>query len=173
MAQEYDITVEGRAYLLRPDTPKEGTKRQPKPGQNGNALSEPLKSNAEEAGLVMKLPPLYPNTMYSLEATEHAQQQGKFMEFHKAAYKALWEDGQDLGDLSVIGSVAESVGLDSADLVPRLESNEYSSTVMEQYQEALGYGVRGIPTFVIGNLMFSGAQPYQVFKSAMERVLAD
>ncbi len=44
---------------------------------------------------------------------------------------------------------------------------------MEQYQEALGYGIRGIPTFVIGNLMFSGAQPYQVFKSAMERALAD
>ena len=111
--------------------------------------------------------------MYSLEATEHAQQQGKFMEFHKAAYKVLWEDGQDLGDLTVIGSVAESVGLDPADLLSRLESNEYTSTVMEQYQEALGYGVRGIPTFVIGNLMFSGAQPYSVFKSAMERVLAD
>ncbi len=116
MAEEYDIAVEGRAYLLRPDTPKEGTLRQPKPGQNGNELDEPLKSHAEEAGLVMRRPRLYPNTMYSLEATEYAQQQGKFMEFHKAAYKALWEDGKDLGDLSVIGSVAESAGLDPCDL---------------------------------------------------------
>ena len=165
--------MEGRAYLLRPDTPREGTLRQPKPGESENELKEPLRSNAEEAGLVMRPPALYPNTMYSLEATEHAQQQGKFMEFHKAAYKALWEDGQNLGDLTVIGSVAESVGLDPADLLTRLESNEYTPTVMEQYQEALGYGIRGIPIFVIGNLMFSGAQPYSVFKSAMERVLAD
>ena len=165
--------MEGRAYLLRPDTPKEGRKRQPKPGESSNELNEPLKSHAEEAGLVMRPPPVYPNTMYSLEATEHAQQQGKFMEFHKAAYKALWEDGQDLGDLTVLGKVAEDVGLDSGDLLARLESQEYTSAVMEQYQEGLGYGIRGIPTFVIGNLMFSGAQPYSVFKSAMERALAD
>ena len=120
----------------------------------------------------MRPPTLTPNSMYSLEATEYAQQQGKFMEFHKAAYKALWEDKQDLGDLSVIGSVAQSVGLDSTDLLQRLESNEYSSTVMGQYQEALQYGIRGIPTFLVGNLMFTGAHPYEVFKSAMSRVLA-
>ena len=165
--------VEGRAYLLRPDTPKEGTPRTPKPGDNEDALSEPLRSHAEEAGLIMRPPPVTPNTMYSLEATEYAQQQGKFMEFHKAAYKAFWEDKQDLGDLSVIGSVAQSVGLDSADLSQRLERNEYSSTVTGQYQEALNYGIRGIPTFLVGNLMFTGAHPYEVFKSAMERVLAD
>ena len=121
----------------------------------------------------MKPPPLTPNSMYSLEATEYAQQQGKFLEFHKAAYKALWEDKQDLGDLSVIGAVADSVGLNSADLLERLKSQEYSPTVMGQYEEALGYGIRGIPTFLVGNLMFTGAHPYDVFKSAMERVLAN
>ena len=165
--------MEGRAYLLRPDTPKEGTPRTPRPGETEDELTEPLRSQAEEAGLIMKPPPLTPNSMYSLQATEYAQQQGKFLEFHKAAYKALWEDKQDLGNLSVIGSVAQGVGLDSTELLQRLETNEYSSTVMGQYQEALQYGIRGIPTFLVGNLMFTGAHPYEVFKSAMERVLAD
>ena len=165
--------MEGRAYLLRPDTPKEGTPRTPRPGENRDELSEPLRSQAEEAGLIMRPPPLTPNSMYSLEATEYAQQQGKFLEFHKAAYRALWEDNQDLGDLSVIEAVAKSVDLDSTELLERLESKEYSSTVMGQYEEALQYGIRGIPTFLVGNLMFTGAHPYDVFKSAMERVLAD
>ena len=165
--------MEGRAYLLRPDTPMEGTPRTPRPGETDDELSEPLKSRAEEAGLIMKPPLLTPNTMYSLEATEYAQQQGKFLEFHKAAYRAFWEDRQDLGDLTVLGEVASSVGLDSTELITRLESKEYSSTVMGQYQEALQYGIRGIPTFLVGNLMFTGAHPYDVFKSAMERVLAD
>ena len=111
--------------------------------------------------------------MYSLEATEYAQQQGKFLEFHKAAYRALWEDRQDLGDLSVLEGVAKSVDLNSTELLERLKSKEYSSTVMGQYQEALQYGIRGIPTFLVGNLMFTGAHPYDVFKSAMEQVLAD
>ena len=164
--------MEGRAYLLRPDTPKEGAPRAPRPGESEDELSEPLRSQAEEAGLIMKPPPLTPNSLYSLEATEYAQQQGKFLEFHKAAYKALWEDKQDLGDLTVIGAVADSVGLNSAELLERLKSQEYSTTVMGQYEEALGYGIRGIPTFLVGNLMFTGAHPYEVFKSAMERVLA-
>jgi predicted DsbA family dithiol-disulfide isomerase len=43
---------------------------------------------------------------------------------------------------------------------------------MEQYQQALQYGIRGIPTFVVGNLLFTGAHPYEIFTSAISKVLA-
>ena len=171
MAQEYDIAVEGRAYLLRPDTPKEGNPRGPRPGETDDELSSPLRDYAKEAGLIMRPPSVTPNTMRILEATEHAQQQGKFMEFHRAAYRAFWEDRKDLGDLSVIGEVAEEVNLDSSELITRLESGHYTDTVMGQYQEALQHGIRGIPTFLVGNLMFTGAHPYEIFQTAMNRVL--
>jgi predicted DsbA family dithiol-disulfide isomerase len=52
-----------------------------------------------------------------------------------------------------------------------LEQQVYTNTVMEQYQEALNHGIRGIPTFLVGNLLFTGAHPYDVFKEAMKRVL--
>ena len=171
MAQEYEITVEGRAYLLRPDTPKEGAPRPPRPGETEDELSEPLRSQAQESGLTMRPPSVTPNTMHILEATEYAQQQGKFLEFHWAAYKAMWEDRQDLGDLAIIESIAQSVGLNSVEMMERLESQYYTSTVMGQYQEALQYGINGIPTFLVGNLLFTGAQPYDIFKTAMDRVL--
>ena len=171
MAQDYNLAVEGRAYLLRPDTPKEGIVRQPRPGETESELSDPLRSQAREANLVMRPPQVTPNTMYILEATEHAQQQGKFLEFHHATYKAYWEDRKDLGDLSVIEELAESVSLNSAELLLRLETQHYSSTVMEQYQQALQAGIRGIPTFVVGNLLFTGAHPYEIFQSAMSKVL--
>ena len=173
MAQEYDIVVEGRAYLLRPDTPKEGSPRSPRPGETENELSAPLRDHAKEAGLIMRPPKVTPNTMRILEATEHAQQHGKFMEFHRSAYRAFWEDGKDLGDLSVIGEVAEEVSLDSSEMITLLESGHYTSKVMEQYQEAMQHGIRGIPTFLVGNLMFTGAHPYEVFKTAMNRVLGN
>ena len=161
----------GRAYLLRPDTPKEGRERQPRSGEDGNELSEPLRTYAKEAGLIMRPPRITPNTMYALEATEYAQQQGKFMEFHWAANRAFWEEGKDLGDLEVLGEIAEGVSLDSKDMIKHLEDKHYTSTVMGQYQEALQHGVQGIPTFLVGNLLFTGAQPYNVFKAAMDRVL--
>ncbi len=119
----------------------------------------------------MKPPRVTPNTMYALEATEYAQRHGKFMEFHQAAYQSFWSDGKDLGDLEVIIGIADGVGLDSADLVRHLEERKLSSVVMGQYQEALKYGIRGIPTFLVGNLLFTGAHPYGVFQEAMSRVL--
>ncbi len=173
MAKEYDVVVEGRAYLLRPDTPKEGAARAPRPGETENELSAPLRDYAEEAGLIMRPLKRTPNTMHILEATEHAQQQGKFMEFHQAAYKAMWEDGKDLSHLSVIGEIGEGVSVDSGPLIAALEAGEHTATVMEQYNEALQHGIRGIPTFLVGNLMFTGAHPYEIFQSAMKRVLGE
>ena len=163
--------MEGRAYLLRPDTPKEGRERNSRPGESEDELTEPLRSYAKEAGLIMRPPRVTPNTMFALEATEYAQQQGKFMEFHWAANRSFWEDRKDLGDLAVIGEIAESVDLDSSDLLKHLEEKVYTSTVMGQYQEALQHGIQGIPTFLVGNLLFTGAQPYNIFQAAMERVL--
>ena len=66
MAQEYELAVEGRAYLLRPDTPKEGSARPMRPGESENELSEPLRGYASEAGLIMRPPSNTPNTMYAL-----------------------------------------------------------------------------------------------------------
>ena len=159
--------------MLRPDTPKEGLARQPRPGETEDELTEPLRNHAREAGLIMRPPKVTPNTMYSLEATEYAQQQGKFLEFHEAAYKAYWDKGQDLGQLEVLEEIARSVSLNTSEMLERLEDHYYSSTVMAQYQEALQHGIRGIPSFVVGNLMFTGAHPYDIFKSAINKYLED
>jgi|TARA_Y100000758_G_scaffold221560_1_gene159862 predicted DsbA family dithiol-disulfide isomerase len=173
LANEYEIAVEGKAYLLRPDTPKEGRERPQRPGETEDDLSEPLRGQAKDAGLIMKPSKRTPNTLYALEATEYAQQHGKFMEFHHAAYKAFWEDRQDIGEMEILHKVAHEVGLDADEMVKGLEEKTYAETVMSQYQEALGYGISGIPTFLVGNLLFTGAQPYGTFKMAMERYLTE
>ena len=172
MQEEYNVTVDVKAFYLRPDTPKEGTPRKVRPGEAGDRLSEPLRTYAEEAGLVMRRPPIVSYTRYALQATEYAQQQGAFEPFHHGLYRAYWEHGKDLGDLEVIGEVAVECGLDWSVLEDRLTSGYYEETVMGQHREAMEHGIRGIPTFLIGNLMFSGARPYEVFQGAMEQVFA-
>lgn len=157
--------------MLRPDTPKEGLLRQQRSGETEDELSEPIRSQVKDAGLVMRPPLVTPNTMYALEATEYAQQHGKFMEFHHAAYKAYWDERKDLGQLNVLAEVAKTVSLDADEMIECLETHELSNKVMGQYQEALQHGIRGIPTFVVGNLMFTGAHPYDIFKSAMNQFL--
>ncbi len=163
--------MEGRAYLLRPDTPREGAERPARPGETDDELSEPLRGQARESGLVMRPPACTPNTLYSLEATEYAQQHGKFMEFHHAAYKAFWENRKDIGQIETLVEIGKTVDLDGDDMARSLERGEHSQTVMSQYREALQYGINGIPTFLVGNLMFTGAHPYPIFKQAVERFL--
>ena len=145
--------------------------RQARSGETDDELSEPIRSQVREAGLIMRPPPVTPNTMFALEATEYAQQHGKFMEFHHAAYKAYWDERKDLGKLDVLAEVATSVSLDADEMIQCLETHEFSNQVMGQYQEALQHGIRGIPTFVVGNLLFTGAHPYDIFKSAMNQYL--
>ena len=169
MSEEYPVTVQGKAFLLRPDIPKEGTPRPPRPGESGDQLSEPLRTYADEAGLVMRRSPITPYTMYALEATEYAQQQGQFNAFHHAAYEAYWTDGKNLGDLELIREITLKCGLDWPELSERLESGYYRDAVLAQYQQAVNLGIRGIPAFLIGNQLFTGAQPYEIFQLAIVR----
>ena len=161
--------MQGKAFILRQDTPKEGMPRQPRPGEVGDQLSEPLRSFAEEAGLVMRRSSWTPNTLYAMEATEYAQQQGQFDAFHLAAYKAYWEDGKDLGDLDVIREIALSCGLDWPELSRRLESGYHRGDILAQHQQALSLGVNAIPAFLVGNQFFMGAQRYEIFQLALAK----
>lgn len=119
----------------------------------------------------MRPPPKTPYTMYALEATEYAKNHGQFEGFHRLMYKAVWEYGKDIGDLAVIREAAEEVGLDWPELESRLESRSYEKVVMDQYQQAMDIGIEGVPGFIIGNFLFTGAQPYDVFQDVVNRVL--
>ena len=174
MQADYEnVEGEGKAYLLRPDIPKEGKIRRLKPGETeGGELSDPLKSYADEAGLIMRRSTLTPYTTYALAATEFAKEQGAFDPFHRAMYKAYWEDLKNIGDFEVIRSITEECGLDWHLLEDRLKSSYYEQEIMNQFQEGVGIGVRGIPGFVIGNVMFTGARPYGIFKAVMDKVIS-
>ena len=170
MAEEFDVTVEGKAFLLRPDIPKEGRQRSLTPAEQGGSLNEPLRSYAEEAGLVMRRFPLTPYTQYALEASEYAKEYGQFDPVHRALYRAYWEDGHDLGDFAVLERVAGDCGLDWPELRDRLESRYYETAIANQFQEGLNLGINGIPGFLMGNILFTGARPYSVFKAVMGKL---
>ena len=146
--------------------------RETRPGETGDRLREPLASRADEEGLLMRRPSLTPYTMISLEATEYAREKGLDEAFFGNTMRTFWEEGVNLGDMGVLQTLAQQSGLDWDELKPLLESGHYREQVLEQHREAVTLGIQGIPAFLIGNLLFTGAQPYQVFKKVIDRVLA-
>ena len=136
----------------------------------GALLTGHIGEVADNAGLTMKRAAVTPNTRMAFEASEFAKDKGVFEEFHRACYRAFWENGADLGKLSVLQNIGEQVGIDAQEMKNILDTNHYTTQTREQYNEALSIGVSGIPSFIIGGYFFSGAQPYEIFKKVVEAV---
>ena len=168
MKQDFDVEIDYRAFFLRPDIPPEGI---PRP-ERYNRPDSPVQRMAKEAGLVMNRPSIVPSTRLALEATEYAKQHGVGEAFHMAAYDAYWREGVDLGKVENLRPIGESVGLDWSDLSTHLDQRTHRESVEQQYEEARGVGVTGIPAYVLGRFFFTGAQPYELFKQVAERALA-
>ncbi len=147
--------------------------RKPRPGEVPGQLSDNLRANALDAGLVnMKRPTRTPNSLKALQSIVHAREVGRSAELRDALYVAYWEDGQDIGQLSVIREVAEASGIEWPPLEEALGDSRHMETVLREYQEGRDLGFDGIPAFVIGDLKFTGAQPMEVFRKVAERAEA-
>ena len=171
MADEFSVELTGRPFLLRPDTPKEGRPKELYPGQVPGELTRSLAEIAKDAGVEMRQPDVTPYALYALQATEYAREHGSFEEFHRSAFRAYWAECRDIGSLDVVRVIAESNDLDWGELGPLLEEDRYEATVLSQMREASAMGIKSVPAFAIGKYVFSGAQPYEFFRSVAVRVL--
>ena len=110
-----------------------------------------------------------PNTRRALALAELARDEGKLDAFRTRAMDAHWRDGLDLENDDHLRTIARDAGLPE-DAVKRAKNDpQYLARVDALREEANAIGVRGIPTFVIGHLGLSGAQPYEVFQQFVER----
>lgn len=87
-----------------------------------------------------------------------------------AIYSAYFEHGQDIGSLEVLLSLAQRLGLDAAELRPRLESDEGHQFVLSEAAQAQQMGVTGVPMFVFNNMLaVSGAQSPEMLLRVMHQ----
>jgi len=110
------------------------------------------------------------------EAANCAGEQGKYWEMHDR----LFSNQQALGqkDLSLH---AQTLGLDMPGFQQCLTSGRQASEIRKDVAEGSKVGVRGTPTFFLGLTqpdskikvlrIIRGAQPYTVFKDAIENLL--
>jgi predicted DsbA family dithiol-disulfide isomerase len=81
-------------------------------------------------------------------------------------------DGFDPAKWDVLRSAAEEAGLDPNDMQSVVEGGKYTAEVAGQVNWAQRIGVTGVPTYVIDDkYAVVGAQPYEVFKNALEQIL--
>jgi len=109
---------------------------------------------------------LHANAQKAAEASECANDQGKFWEMHDKLFA-------NQSDLSVdnLKKWAKELGLKSSTFDDCLDSGKYTKKVQDQETEGVSYGVEGTPATFVNGTLVSGAQPYDNFKSLIDSLL--
>ncbi|PIS42066.1 MAG: hypothetical protein COT24_05500 [Candidatus Kerfeldbacteria bacterium CG08_land_8_20_14_0_20_40_16] len=110
---------------------------------------------------------LHPNAQKAAEASECADEQDKFWEYHDKLFA-----GQPTGfSLDKFKQWAKDLGLKADQFNNCLDNGKYAQKVQTDAQEGQQKGVQGTPaTFVNGRLV-SGAAPYDSFKQVINTAL--
>src|SRR5512142_1678568 len=167
------MEVDWRPFYLYWDTPQEG-RELPEHVKKARAAGseERLTQLAASFGMPFVSTRRIYNTRLAHEATEYARDQGKLIEFHRIVFRKVYGEGQDISQWDVLRAAAEEAGLDAEEMQREVQAGKYTENVEEQVQQAYRMGVSGVPTYVINNrYAVVGAQPYDVFKRAIESVI--
>ncbi|MHA1242227.1 MAG: DsbA family oxidoreductase [Promethearchaeota archaeon] len=173
LIKNYDLEVEWRPFEIHPETPKEGMdlNNLPYPKEYLDMMKANIKKLADDVGISLKLSEKLPNSRLALYISEFARKNGKFDDFHKLVFDSYWKDGKDIGDQALLLGLAETVGLNRNEILEYIASEEPKSELTKSLKELKQYGINGVPTFIIGDKIVVGAQPYDVFKKVIENIL--
>ena len=173
LKENYDLKVEWRPFEIHPETPKEGTdlNNLPYPKEYLDMMKANIKRLADDVGISLKLSDKLPNSRLALYLSEFARKNGKFEEFHKLVFDSYWKEGKNIGDQALLLALAEKIGLNRNDILDYINSEEPKSELTKSLKDLRQFGINGVPTFIIGDKIVVGAQPYDVFRKVIETAL--
>jgi predicted DsbA family dithiol-disulfide isomerase len=178
LRRQHDVEFVWLPYELRPEP-------EPLPDTSPAALEQSRARwergaglLAREYGVKMSPPTVKPRSRWAHEAAEFARDRGQFDAMRTALFQAYFVANRDIGEQEVLAEVAESVGLDGAELREALGDGRYTSRVRELEGLSARIGVSAVPTMIFADTVaVQGAQPYsvlrQAYEAAEERVAAE
>ncbi|WP_438494895.1 DsbA family oxidoreductase [Paenibacillus sp. IHBB 3054] len=143
--------------------------------EKAKAMNEQLAEQARGVGLEFNFDTVvHTNTFDSHRLSHYAAAQGKAAAMTERLLRAYFTDTVNIGERSVLVSLAGEVGLDAAETAAMLESDAYAAEVNEDIEEGQRLNITGVPFFVFNNkYAVSGAQPGPVFSEVLETVWAE
>ena len=171
-----DVIVRHRAFQLQPDaidvvpTSEHLAEKYRVSPEEVKQMQANVCAVADGEGLCYNLDEtLSGNTFDAHRALAYAATVGKQNELLEAMYSAYFEKSLPLFSYEDICKVAETVGIQSKDLLAVLESELFQEAVIKDRKVASELGATGVPFFVIDmKYGISGAQPLEVFLQTLE-----
>ncbi|MCL6517146.1 MAG: DsbA family oxidoreductase [Alicyclobacillus sp.] len=177
--REEPVEIRWRAFLLDPDAPDEGRPASVLAAKLGGEarmrqMHQRICQLGEACGIDFRFDAVerLPNTRLSHQLIAITPQTLR-TRMVDAITRAYFEEGRDIGQLSVLLDLAASLGLDRDETRVRLEAGEGLASVEADLAFAREAGITGVPFFIFNDrLAVSGAQPVEVFVQALNEARA-
>lgn len=161
-----------RHFPLHPETPEAGlTLEQLFAGRNIDiaAAQRRMTMLMAEEGLAYGTRTMTYNSRLAQELAAWAVTQPSGARIHDALFRAYFEEGVNLAKSDNLVDIAQRLGLDAARATEVLETRSFREVVDEDWQRSRALLVTGVPTFVCGQAIAVGAQPYDVLEQLVIR----
>ena len=153
-----EVEIEYHSFELSPDTPVDfegdeveflSTHKGIAPEQARQMLDN-VGGIAASVGLKYDFDAMHhTNTVKAHQLIHFAKARGLQLDMKERLLAAYFEDGRHLGRLDVLADIAAEAGLDRAEVLQSLESDEYLDAVRADQAQAQAFGINGVPFFVI------------------------
>lgn len=176
---DHPFAIEWHPFQLNPDMPESGMDRQAYlnakfGGPDGAAqVYGRIEEAAKAVGLSIDFDKIQrtPNTIDAHRLIHWAGLEGRQTAVVTRLFKAYFENGEDIGDRTVLLDIAEGVGMDRAMTERLLNSDADLEDIRARDAHARERGVSGVPTFVLANThVVPGAQPPELWNQVLDEL---
>ncbi len=112
--------------------------------------------------------PFFPiNTMQLMRGAVALLNSDQFRPYVDAVFRAIWVDGQNMGDPDVVARVLGGQGFDVAGLLQQINDPAVKERLRQITERAIERGVFGAPTFFVEEEMFFGQDRLDFVEAAL------
>jgi predicted DsbA family dithiol-disulfide isomerase len=179
MRPDFPVRVRWRPFLLNPQMPPEGMDRaeylRRKFGGNASAIYRRIEESGRADGVAFAFErmPRTPNTTRAHRLILFAEERGAADAVVRALFRALFQEGRDVGQPEVLAAVAEEAGLDHDEVMQFFAGDRLAPDVQAAHQQAERVGIRGVPVFIMDRQhAITGAQPPEVLADLLDVAIA-
>lgn len=168
LAERTGATVRYRPMLLGGVFKATGNQSPIMVPAKGKWLGGDLDRFARRYGVAFEFPKSFPvNTLHLMRGAVVAEEEGNLAPYTEAVFHAMWVDGKDMTEPSVIAEVLSAAGLDAAQVFERVQEQAIKQKLIAYTEEAVSRGTFGAPTFFVGEDMFWGQDRLDFVEEAL------
>lgn len=138
-------------------------------------ISNQVADTAKQVGLVYNFDKAIPTNSFNAHRLSHLAKQNNLQDkAEERLFKAYFTEGNNIDDIPTLIQLGKEIGLDQAEIINVLESDQYTDEVREDIYKAKKIGVASVPFFLFDKkTRISGAQESNAFLETLEKTFAE